>query len=87
MHLFLDASAKPYFCPLNWCEVQFNRAKLPERTVHARGFAAKGHFEVTFNLQLKQAVLLFIAMISLQHLLIVAEASVLLPQVTKDMLC
>ena len=26
--------------------LQFNRAKLPERTVHARGFAAKGYFEV-----------------------------------------
>lgn len=25
----------------------FNRAKLPERTVHARGFAAKGYFEVS----------------------------------------
>ena len=26
--------------------VQFNRGKIPERVVHARGMSAKGYFEV-----------------------------------------
>ncbi|KAK9798125.1 hypothetical protein WJX73_002661 [Symbiochloris irregularis] len=37
----------------------FNRAKLPERTVHARGFAAKGHFEVTKDISALCAADLF----------------------------
>ena len=27
---------------------QFNRGKIPERVVHARGMSAKGYFEVRF---------------------------------------
>lgn len=29
--------------------VQFNRGKIPERVVHARGMTAKGYFEVGTN--------------------------------------
>ena len=29
--------------------VQFNRGKIPERVVHARGMTAKGYFEVSLH--------------------------------------
>lgn len=47
--------------------LQFNRGKIPERVVHARGMSAKGYFEVGPGLE-ASAILALVFLLSILRL-------------------